>query len=230
MKFHYFNLETCQDAVGLVVVIDVIRAFTNAAVVFSRGAREIHPVGTVEEALEFKRQNPGSLACGEVGGIPPEGFDFGNSPTLTDSLDLSGRIIVQRTGAGTQGIVRSAQASRMLAASFVVAGATVRYIQTIHPDEVSFVITGFSNDGGEEDRACAEYLESLLQEKSPDVRVFLERVWDSDDGQHLMEAAMPHAPITDLEYCTSLDRYSFAMPVSRENDRFIMRPIKPTRG
>ena len=27
MKFHYTNLETCQQATGLVVVIDVIRAF-----------------------------------------------------------------------------------------------------------------------------------------------------------------------------------------------------------
>ena len=41
MKFHYTNLETCHEATGVVVVIDVIRAFTNAAFAFSRGAREI---------------------------------------------------------------------------------------------------------------------------------------------------------------------------------------------
>jgi 2-phosphosulfolactate phosphatase len=227
MKFHYFNLETCHEAMGLVVVIDVIRAFTNAAVAFSRGAREIHPVSTVEEALEFKRQTPGALACGEVGGIPPEGFDFGNSPTHTDALDLCGRIIVQRTSAGTQGIVRSTHASQMVAASFVVAGATVKYIQTIQPHDISFTITGFSYDGGEEDRACAEYLEALLKDESPDVKLYLDRVRESHDGRHLLEAPIPHAPITDLEYCTSIDKYHFAMPVTHENGRFVMRPVQP---
>ncbi len=80
MKFHYHNLETCHEATGTVVVIDVIRAFTNAAFAFSKGAKEIYPVSTVEEALLFKVQNSEALACGEVGGMPPEGFDFGNSP------------------------------------------------------------------------------------------------------------------------------------------------------
>ena len=120
MKFNYVNLETCSEATGVVIVIDVIRAFTNAAFAFSRGAQAIYPVSTVEEALTFKAQHANALACGEVGGIPPEGFDFGNSPTQTRTLDLSGKIIVQRTGAGTQGIVRSVKAETLLAVSLVV--------------------------------------------------------------------------------------------------------------
>src|SRR5512132_1216103 len=115
MKFHYTNLETCHEARGMVVVIDVIRAFTNAAFAFSRGAKEIYPVSTVEEALQFKTIVPEVLACGEVGGFPPGGFDFGNSPTQTNTLDLSGRVIVQRTGAGTQGVVRSVCADALVA-------------------------------------------------------------------------------------------------------------------
>ena len=131
MKFNYYSLETCHEAKGLVVVVDVIRAFTTSAVALARGAREILPVGTVEEALEYKRNHPGALAFGEVGGIPPQGFDFGNSPTHTDALDLQGRTIVQRTSAGTQGIVRSRMAQHLVAASFVVAKATVKYIQAL---------------------------------------------------------------------------------------------------
>jgi phosphosulfolactate phosphohydrolase-like enzyme len=128
MKFHYTDLETCHDATGVVIVIDVIRAFTNAAFAFSRGAKEIYPVSKIKEALQLKAQIPDSLVCGEEGGLPPEGFDFGNSPTQTNVLDLSGRVIVQRTGAGTQGIVRSVNAEHMLAASMVVANATVRSV------------------------------------------------------------------------------------------------------
>ena len=230
MKFHYTDLENCHAATGLVVVVDVIRAFTNAAVVFSRGAKEIHPVGTVDEALDFKRQNPDALVCGEVGGIPPAGFDFGNSPTHTHGLDLNGRIIVQRTSAGTQGIVRSTQADRIVAASFMVASATVKYIQRLRPDEVSFVVTGFTYDGGEEDQACAEYMEALLRGGLSDVKPFLDRVRNSHEGRLLRESAMPHAPVSDLEYCISANKFPFAMPVTRENRHFIMRATDPTHA
>ena len=48
MNFRYTNLETCHSAIGLIVVVDVIRALTNAAFAFSRGAKEIYPVSTVE--------------------------------------------------------------------------------------------------------------------------------------------------------------------------------------
>ncbi len=227
MKFQYVNLETCHTATGLAVVIDVIRAFTNAAFAFSRGAEKIYPVSGVDEALEFKRQSPGTLACGEVGGIPPEGFDFGNSPTRTNALDLTGRVIVQRTGAGTQGVVRSARASQMVAASFVVASATVKYVQSLQPDGVAFVITGENYDGGAEDFACAEYLEALLRGQTPDVAPYLDRVRNSHDGFQFLNEDHPHAPASDLDLCASVDRFRFAMPVIHENRRHVMRAVIP---
>ncbi len=227
MKFHYTNLDTCHTATGLVVVVDVIRAFTNAAFAFARGADRIYPVSGVDEALEFKQQNSEALVFGEVGGIPPAGFDSGNSPTHTDALDLSGRVIVQRTGAGTQGVVRSVQATAMVAASFVVAGATVKYIRLLNPQEVSFVVTGETYDGGAEDLACAEYLEALLRGDSPIVDGYLERVRNSHDGRQFIGSTLPHLPATDLDLCTAVDKFNFAMPVTREDGRFVMRAIRP---
>lgn len=224
MKFQYTNLDTCHTATGVVIAIDVIRAFTNAAFVFSRGAKEIHPVSGVNEALQLKAQISNSLACGEVGGLPPEGFDFGNSPSQTDLLDLTGRIIVQRTGAGTQGIARSVKAQAMVAASFVVADATVKYIQGLSLDSVTFVITGQTYDGGEEDLACAEYLEALLKGTSPNPAPFLERVVNSRDAEIFKD---PLFPVLDLTHCTSLDKFDFAMPVGKENGRHVMRAVKP---
>jgi len=228
MKFHYTNLETCHDARGMVVVIDVIRAFTNAAFAFSRGAKEIYPVSTVEEALQFKAKTLNSLACGEVGGIPPNGFDFGNSPTQTNLLDLSGKIIVQRTGAGTQGIVRSMNGNTIFAASLVVAHATVLHILKHMPESVCFVITGqFSEGSGDEDLACAEYLELLLKGKQPNAAPYINRVYKSRDALLHLDPNFPAFPKSDLEHCTSIDAFDFAMPVIRENGRFVMRAAKP---
>lgn len=226
MKFNYTNLETCHTATGVVVVIDVIRAFTNAAVAFSRGAKEIYPVSTVEEALRFKVENSNSMACGEVGGLPPAGFDFGNSPTQTNELDLNGKIIAQSTGAGTQGVVRSVNAATMLAASFVVAKATVKYIQRLKPNEVTFVVTGQAKNGrGDEDLACAEYLETLLKGQQPDSAPYLERVFESHDAQMHLDPNKPEFPKSDLNYCTQIDAFDFAMFVTKENGRHIMRAV-----
>ena len=209
------------------MAIDVIRAFTNAAYVFSRGAKEIYPVSTVDEALSFKSQIPNSLACGEVGGMPPEGFDFGNSPTQTNTLDLDGCIIVQRTGAGTQGIVRSVKANILLAASLVVASATVKYIQELEADSVTFVITGQFDDRGDEDLACAEYLETLLRGRQPDPAPYLDRVYKSRDAFFHLADSFPAFPLSDLDYCIHIDRFDFAMPVEKEKGRHVIRATKP---
>lgn len=227
MKFQYTNLETCHEATGVVVVIDVLRAFTNAAFAFSRGAKEIYPVSGVEEALQLKAQLPNALVCGEVGGMPPEGFDFGNSPTQTNKLDLHGKVIVQRTGAGTQGIVRTVNAEVMLAASLVVANATVGYIQKLSPETVTFVITGETFSGGDEDLACAEYLEALLKSEQQDVQPYIERVFRSRDALQHLDPDLPAFPRTDLDYCSNIDAFDFVMLVTKENGRHVMRAIKP---
>lgn len=95
---------------------------------------------------------------GEIGGLPIAGFDFGNSPSEIKKLDLTGKTIIQRTSAGTQGVVRSIHSKKILVSSFVVAEATLKRIQNIGPKNLSFVITGQMN--GDEDFALADYIES----------------------------------------------------------------------
>lgn len=225
-KFHYTDLETCHTATGVVIIIDVLRAFSTAAYAFWCGAKEIVLVSTVEEALLLKSQIPNSKAMGEVGGLPPDGFDFGNSPTFIREQDLSGVTLIQRTGAGTQGAVRSRNAQVMLASSFVVAKATAQYIARLGIDEVTFVITGKWEERGDEDRAYAEYLEALLKGERPDPKPFVQRVYESRDAlQHLDPAGIAF-PLSDLDYCTQIDHFDFAMPITREDGRLVMRASK----
>ncbi len=224
MKFNYASLETCHTASGLVVVIDVLRAFSNAAYAFSRGAKKIILVSTVEEALGLKSQLPNTKVMGEVGGLPPAGFDFGNSPAQISEEDLTGLTLIQRTGAGTQGAVRCVNADVMLAASFVVAGATVKHVLKVAPPEVTFVITG--GEDNEEDLSCAEYLEALLKDQKPDKEPFIKRVLDSKDAERHLNQSLPEFPESDLDYCTRINAFDFVMPITRKNGQLIMRAIK----
>ena len=223
MKFHYTDLEDCHTARGVVIIIDVLRAFSTAACAFSRGAREIILVSTVEEALSLRGSLANSKAMGEVGGLPPQGFDFGNSPTYLSQEDLTGMTLIQRTGAGTQGAVGSRNAEVMLASSFVVAQATARQVIRLGAEEVTFVITGRFQGRGDEDLACAEYLEALFKGDQPDTKLFVQRVFDSRDALQHLDPAQTGFPLSDLDYCTQIDRFDFAMPITREDGRLIMR-------
>jgi len=227
MNFYYTNLEDCHTAEGIVIVIDVLRAFSTAAYAFSRGAKQILLVSGVEDALTLRSQIPNSRAMGEVGGLPPEGFDFGNSPTHIREEELSGITLIQRTGAGTQGAVRSQNAELMLASSFVVANATAKFVNSHGAQEVTFVITGQTFRGGDEDFACAEYLEELLRGNQPDTKLYIQRVFDSRDALQHLDPAETGFPRTDLDYCTQIDEFDFAMPISRENGRLVMRCVTP---
>jgi 2-phosphosulfolactate phosphatase len=106
-------LEGAKRAAGSVAIIDVFRAFTTAAVALANGASRIIMVGTVEEALSLRDNGIAQVCMGEVRGRAPPGFDFGNSPFEVSQADFGGKTIVQRTSAGTQGIVAASQAGFM---------------------------------------------------------------------------------------------------------------------
>jgi 2-phosphosulfolactate phosphatase len=229
MRFKRVSLANCKEATGTVVAVDVIRAFTSAAYAFAGGAEAIVLTGEVEEALALGRSIPGALVMGEDG-LKPEGFDLGNSPAEVGRFDLAGRRLVQRTSAGTQGVVCSYdRADVLLTCSLVCAKATARYILELAPEAVTFVITGIGvgvvGNDGEEDMACADYVQALLQGENPPTELVVQRVLDSDVARHLfLNPGQPAYSPDDLPYCTAINRFDFAMRVKREDGLLVMRP------
>jgi 2-phosphosulfolactate phosphatase len=228
MHISHATNDTCAEATGLVVAIDVIRAFTTACYAFAAGAKEIVLVRGVEEALNLRDQTPGALVMGEVGGLPPEGFDYGNSPSALIGVDLCGRRIIQRTGAGTQGVVLSANAEVLLAASFANASATVKYIQACAPQSVTLLATGvrppqYGSGYGDEDLALADYLEAALTGQQPNPQPYLDRVRHSRDADE--DAKTFPGFEADMACCVGIDRVNFAMVVERRDGLCIMQPV-----
>jgi 2-phosphosulfolactate phosphatase len=213
---------------GVYVVIDVIRAFTTTAFALGAGVESILLTGEVEEALALRARFPGALAMGEVGGRRPPGFDLGNSPAALAEVELRGRTLVQRTSAGTQGVVKvfnGRPSAPVYAASFPTAGATARAVARLQPARVSFVITGIFEGGfGDEDAACADYLQALLESpgEAPAAGPYLERVRSSASALKFRDAADPDFRPGDIACCTALDRFDFALRVRSANGLLVM--------
>jgi 2-phosphosulfolactate phosphatase len=77
-----------------------------------------------------------------------------------------------------------------------------------------------------EDVACADYLESLLQGHQPIPGPFMTRVRESVTGQLFLNPIYPELPADDLPCCTDLDRFDFAMLIRRKNDLLVMKPTQ----
>jgi 2-phosphosulfolactate phosphatase len=223
-KFFYYPLSDVHMALGVTVVVDVLRAFTTAAYAFGAGADEIYPVGTIDEALKLKTELPNGLTMGEVDAKKPEAFDFGNSPAAISKQKLQGKIMIQRTSAGTQGIVQAVNADHLLAASFVVASATANYLRRLETSNISFIITGDSlGRDGDEDRACAEYIAALVSGHQPNPDIFIERVKKSTVGRLFLNGDNPHLSEQDFLMSTRVDQFDFPLVVYRDKQRLVIR-------
>jgi 2-phosphosulfolactate phosphatase len=200
------------------VIVDVFRAFTTAAFAIAAGAREVVLVNDHEQALAMKRADPTLFLSGEIGGRPIAGFDVGNSPSAIERMDLGGRRVIQRTSSGTQGVVAATGAQAIVLGSFVIADATVRYLRE-HADEVTIVAMGQNaKEDADEDLLCARYLAAaLLGEALPSTRVTLL-------GDDPAVGWADWFPRRDAELALEVDRFSFALPVHRENGLLIARP------
>jgi 2-phosphosulfolactate phosphatase len=218
-------LEGAGRAIGTVAVIDVFRAFTTAAVALANGAVRIIMVGSIEEALAFRQAGLGQICIGEVGGRAPEGFDFGNSPSEISMIDFRGKTIIQRTSAGTQGIVTAAsRAERLYAASLVTADATVRAILSGSPETVTLVAMG--GEGvrrTDEDELCAVHMRNRLERRPSDSEAVRRLILAGGEVPRFHDRARSHLHPEDVEIALDVDRYDFAVRVQIEDGRPVAR-------
>ena len=222
-------LEGAARATGVVAVIDVFRAFTSAAVALANGASRIVMVRSVEEALVLRSATLGAFCIGEVGGRAPEGFDFGNSPFEITSVDFHGKPVIQRTSAGTQGIVSaSSRAERLYAASLVTANATVRAIQAGSPETVTLVAMGAEGvRRTDEDEICAIHLRNRLEGRPGNPDAARRLVLAGGEVPRFHDPRRPYLHPEDVEIALDVDRYDFAVCVEIEGGRPVARMERP---
>ena len=212
---HGLGIEGAEAAsTGVVVVIDVLRAFTVSAFALAGGARECILVPTVEEARELGASMPNAIVSAESNTLPIPGIAISNSPTQIRAADLKDRTLVQRTSAGTPVVNAVRQDLDIFAASLVVARATAQACLLTNAGTITLIASG----DFPEDHACAQLIEAYINGRECDVRDLLGPLYSSERYANFERGDWPGFPKTDLDLSLDPDRFDFAMPAVRRED------------
>ena len=223
-------LSGAKRARGLTVIIDVFRAFTCSPLLFSLGVKKIMLVATPADAFALKKNDPKLILIGEVGGIPIDGFDFGNSPSLIlkqEPAHFKEKVIVQRTSSGVQGAMAALNsAGEVLLGSYGLAQSTVQYIVSQQPHEVSLVAMGWNlKEIAPEDEQCARYMAHLLGDGDYNHFDALREIIFHETTQKFLRGDLSYFPAEDPILCLQRDIYDFVLRVQRQKDLVVVTKI-----
>ena len=206
-------LAGARTAGGLVVIIDVFRAFSTCCYLFAGGAEKVIPVGELERARRLKEENTGYLLVGERSGRELPGFNYNNSPSEIVDEDFTDETIIFTTSSGTQGLMAARNADELVTGSLVNLDAVVNYIKEQDPDRVSIVPMGKgTKEPADEDELCARWMEKKLRGEEPgDTDSAIEELKQGDGKRFFKEENQDWSPETDFYLCTDLNRFDFVI-------------------
>ncbi len=215
------------------VIVDALRASATAAMLLDAGATEILVVAEVEDAFKVRESNPDALLYGERGGLPPPGFDHGNSPRETQAA--KGRPVIFTTSNGSARLHEAYGAPALYLASTVNALALVGEVSRQDRDVV-LIPAGKAADpeyDAQEDWAAATAI-AMLADATVGEGALLYRDWryriELDGLQKLFQTA-PHAQglrelglEADISFCAR-SNITTALPraLERQNPAILLR-------
>lgn len=215
-----------------VVVVDTLRATSTVAALLATGAASVYPAATVEGARALRDAlGPSTLLCGERGGLPPEGFDAGNSPREAERLGGRGAAVVLTTTNGTLALERAWKAQASARAPVVTAALvnarSVAGVLAAWGVDIAIVCAG--ERGGsvaaDEDLYTAGYLARLLDGLGATLSPAVEQA-----VAMVARAPDPAAALAGFHHAQELARLGLAADVTwcAQPDRLDVVPVLVT--
>ncbi len=180
-----------------IVIVDALRASATAAMLLHSGATQILVVDEVDKALRLKTLFPDAMLFGERYGLPPAGFDYGNSPRETKHARGKEVIFTTTTGARLLFEGYSETIPFIIMATTINANAVCQFLKKQDKDFV-IVPAGLYDDYNflaQEDWTAASYIVSLLNisinQGKEEYEYWKKRI--EDEGIERLFETAPHA-------------------------------------
>lgn len=142
-----------------VVVVDVLRSTSAICAAFAKGAIEVVPVPTVDEAKEYK--DKGYLVAAERDGVKLDFADFGNSPFNFTPSTVGGKVLVYSTTNGTRAITIASGLSVSIG-SFLNLTAIAKWLIDQNEGDLTVLCSGWKGKFCMEDSLFAGALCEIL--------------------------------------------------------------------
>lgn len=217
---------------GVVVVIDVLRATSAMVAAFENGIDRIIPVATIEEAAQYIGRS-GYIAAAERNGEVVEGFAYGNSPLAYVGQDLRGQTIVMTTTNGTKAINLAKDARQLVIGSFLNLTALSNWLVQQN-DNILLLCSGWKDKFNLEDSVFAgAVMERLLEsgkfgvEEDSSIAAKYMYMSARDNYLSILKAAPRRRRIEqlqllpDVKYCLTPDQ-SDKIPVLRDGELVLL--------
>ncbi len=144
-----------KDSEAIVVVVDILRASSAICNAFHNGVQKIIPVGTVQEAKDYKEK--GFMVAAERDGYVKDFADFGNSPFNFTPERVGGKQIVYSTTNGTMAIHMAAGCYRVVIGAYLNCTAICEWI-TRQKRNLIILCAGWKNKFNLEDSVFAGFM------------------------------------------------------------------------
>ena len=214
-------------AKGITVIIDVYRAFTTQSFAFENGIKDILNVSEIEQALNMREKGFADYCMGEIGGIKPDNFDFGNSPFDLKEKNIKGKTIIHCTMNGTTGAKLASNADLILGGALINAKATVDYIKLQKPEIVSLVAMGARSSNvekrTEEDELCAIYMKSLLEETPIQPEAIVKVIDSCKESKKFEDTLQLQYPLFDKLQALRINEFDHAILLERSGDYLVSK-------
>ncbi len=153
----------------VVVLIDVLRTCTVAPILFDQGAVSLSLTTSMRRARAAS--GSGKTLVGERQGVPPEGFNHGNSPANLARVGLQGREVVMVSENAPRWLEQLGGARHVLLGSLYNAGAVARLAAELASGRIDLVCSGFSGEPDLDDTLAAAVIAGLVKNYHQDLRV-----------------------------------------------------------
>jgi len=220
-----------------IVVVDALRASATAIMLLHSGAKRILVTDEVAHALHIKSYHSNALLYGERNGLPPAGFDYGNSPRET--THARGKEVIFTTTTGARLLIEGYDEAIpfLIMATTINAKAVSNFLKKQNKDFV-VVPAGLFDDvnfSAQEDWVAGSYIVSLLdvqiEHGKDDYEYWKEKI-DLEGIEQLFNSA-PHADKLrkiglheDIRWCSQTN-ISNCIPkvVKKEKEYIILENI-----
>ena len=248
VEVHFTPAARPKPQGNVCVVIDALRATSTLTTMFAMGVEAVLVVASLAAARRDAKQRSGWLLCGEKRSLPPQGFDYGNSPAEYSTLDLRGRSAVFVTTNGTRALIRAAGCSVVFAGSMLNVSRVARAALTEATRRNQAVLIQCAGDlGGRafdlEDAFCAgAIVDAVVRARRKtelnDEAEVARRLFDSYGGSasEAFQQARHGVGLTaaglgaDVEFCAQRDRYQAVPRLERTPGGLLIRSAAMQRA